>query len=51
MGIQTTEGGRHICIFVMGLKMMSRFDAVQWGVKMPEHGAQRLMRKQNGWVF
>ncbi|CAI0960518.1 hypothetical protein [Serratia quinivorans] len=51
MGIQTTEDGRHICIFVMGLKMMSRFDAVQWSVKMPEHGAQRLMRNQNRWVF
>jgi hypothetical protein len=51
MGIQTTEDGRHICIFVMGLKVTSRFGAVQWGVKMPGHGAQRLMRNQNGWVF
>ncbi|CAI0999774.1 Uncharacterised protein [Serratia quinivorans] len=31
MGIQTTEDERHICIFVMRLKVTSRFDAVQWG--------------------
>jgi hypothetical protein len=51
MGIQTTEDGRHICISVMGLKVTSRFGAVQWSVKMPRHGAQRQTRNQNRWVF
>ncbi|MGQ8772867.1 hypothetical protein ACUTQ5_00145 [Serratia sp. NA_112.1] len=51
MGIQTTEGGRHIFIFIMELKVTPRFGAVQREVKMPEYGAQRLMRNQERWVF